>query len=155
MRKYFVSVKNVEELKREYRKLAKRLHPDLGGNEKEFIAMKDEYDMLFEELKTKKDGENNGRFQEIIDELLKFGDIIEIEIVGSWIWIDGNTYPLRDKLGRGGLGLQYSGGKKKWYWTEDTFKKSRYKQKSMDELREVYGSVKVSGQGQEKQAIAG
>ena len=45
--KYFSSsIKSVEELKAEYRKLAKQYHPDAGGNAQDFEVMKSEYDAL-------------------------------------------------------------------------------------------------------------
>ncbi|XKK24957.1 hypothetical protein HFP65_28225 [Bacillus sp. CB62A.1] len=47
--KFFQSVTSIEELKKQYKKLAKN-HPDLGGKHEDFIALKKEYDRLFEQL---------------------------------------------------------------------------------------------------------
>lgn len=44
--KYFTGCVTQRELKKRYRELAKKLHPDHGGNQDEFIAMKNEYDRL-------------------------------------------------------------------------------------------------------------
>ena len=54
---YFNNVKNIAELKNQYRKLALTLHPDRGGNAKEFSAMQIEYERLFAELKNAKDNQ--------------------------------------------------------------------------------------------------
>ena len=37
-----------EEVKQAFRKLAQRLHPDVGGNEAEFMALKEAYDTLID-----------------------------------------------------------------------------------------------------------
>ena len=54
---YFNNVKNIAELKNQYRKLALTLHPDRGGNAKEFAALQIEYERLFAELKNAKDNQ--------------------------------------------------------------------------------------------------
>lgn len=41
---YFEGIQNLEHLKERYKKLAKELHPDLGGNEEEFTTMKIQYE---------------------------------------------------------------------------------------------------------------
>ena len=45
-RKYFTGCTTKQELKKRYRELAKQLHPDHGGSNDEFVAMKSEYDDL-------------------------------------------------------------------------------------------------------------
>lgn len=49
--KFFQSVTTLEELKKQYKKLAKKHHLDLGGNEKNFIAVKVEFDQLIYALR--------------------------------------------------------------------------------------------------------
>lgn len=46
--KYFVGVKNEEELKAKFRELAKQLHPDRGGSHNEFTSMQNEYEYVLE-----------------------------------------------------------------------------------------------------------
>ncbi|PEV89704.1 molecular chaperone DnaJ, partial [Bacillus cereus] len=94
--KFFQSVTTLEELKKQYKKLAKKHHPDCGGKHEDFIALKKEYDRLFEQLHSNSGTQNNGAYQNIIDELIKYD--IEIEIIGTWIWVTGNTYSLKTEL---------------------------------------------------------
>ena len=48
---YFNEVNNLNELKSRFRQLAFKLHPDKGGNEKEFSAMQQEYEARYRQLK--------------------------------------------------------------------------------------------------------
>lgn len=41
---YFKGCRNLEEIKRKYKTLAKRLHPDAGGNDEDFSRLNSEYD---------------------------------------------------------------------------------------------------------------
>ena len=77
----------------------------------------------------------------IINELIKYDDI-NIDIIGSWLWVGGNTYAIKDELKL--LGFKWSKGKSKWYFTKDiTTAKKRYGKKSYDDLKSIYGCETV------------
>ncbi len=44
--KYFKDCNTIEEVKKAFKPLAMKLHPDKGGKQEEFIAMKQEYDRI-------------------------------------------------------------------------------------------------------------
>ena len=51
--KYFAQCKNLEELKKEFRRLAMLHHPDRGGDQETMKAINNEYDAVFPALKLK------------------------------------------------------------------------------------------------------
>lgn len=144
-KKYFKGIKTIEELKKAYKEFAKKLHPDLGGDTISFQEMSSEYDVLLKDLKANKENKttkDDDKFKDIINELVKYNELT-IEIIGTWLWVGGNTYQLKDIIKN--LGLLWSKGRKKWYYTSDTIdaKNKHYKKKTYDELKKSYGYVKV------------
>jgi curved DNA-binding protein CbpA len=135
---FFQSVTNLEELKKQYRKLALKHHPDKGGNEKDFIQLKKEYDQLFEKLN--KTEETSNAYKNIIDSLINFD--IDLEIIGTWVWVSGpNTFAIKDQLKE--LGFKWAGKKKAWYWHEGEYKAMHKKNFSLDEIRTMHEVKKI------------
>lgn len=150
MTNYFSST-TIEDLKKEYKKLAKKYHPDLNkgmDTTKLFVEVNAQYEKLFARLKNSdknsyqhKESFDDSSFRSIIDILIRHSDI-NIEIVGSWIWVSGNTYAIRGELKD--LGFKFSKSNKKWYFGEVSGKKK--KAMSWDKKVELYGvdTVQVS-----------
>lgn len=143
--KYFAGVATIEELKKEYKRLAKKYHPDLNKDSDTTKIMSDinnEYEYLFEMLKdskTEKSGHHaTGDYRSVIDSLIKFD--ITVDIIGSWVWVYGNTYAIKESLKA--LGFKWSGSNKKWYWTEEPLAK-RKKAISYDAKIAKYGKETV------------
>lgn len=162
MKTYFSNVQTLDELRKQYRDLLKKYHPDNGGSEEETKAINVEYERLFKTLKNKhtrqqdtadnktdsKTSYDNMRYNFEEDELLRemlqkvihLSDIT-IEIIGNWLWISGNTYQYRKELKD--LGFKFAGQKKSWYWHSDAFRKRCHRKLSMDDIRSYYGSTEV------------
>ena len=149
---YFFNVQTAEELKKEYKKWAVKLHPDNGGDAEQFKDMQAEFTKLFNVLKNvhiKKDGttweatgdrattETAEQFMDIIEKLMFIPDI-SVELCGSWIWVSGNTKEYRELLK--GLDFKYSGNKKMWYYQNDGVRRYHKKAWTIDEIRNAYGS---------------
>ena len=163
--KYFKDVRTLEELRRQYKELLKKYHPDnANGSTEATQEINAEYDKLFKVLKDKHennsnktadstntkrsdynknmyDWENDKALREVLQKIINF-DGIEIEIVGTWIWVSGNTYSYKKELKE--LGFKWASQKKQWYFHTDVFKKKSHKTLSMDDIRSYYGSTKVN-----------
>ena len=152
--KFFKNINTLEELKKEYRRLAMKYHPDRGGDAETMKAVNNEHDVLFEVLKkahnekaandttgkTRPTTETPEAFRDIVSVLLKM-DGIEVELCGCWLWIDGDTRPHKDALKL--AGCRWSPNKKKWYWRHEGDGGRRYHKKggyTMDEIRAFHGS---------------
>ena len=133
--KYFSECKTIEDVKSTYRKLAMKLHPDCGGSAQAFTEMSAEYKVAFERFKNvfrNKDGEtyekenteNPEMFKDIIDKIIHFEDV-KIEIIGTWIWVSGNTRPYADELKS--LNFHWCRNKVAWSFHTEPFKRRRGK----------------------------
>ena len=158
--KYFKNVHTLEELRKQYKELLKKYHPDnANGSTEATQEINAEYDRLFRLLKDKHennsdnithkeseysknmyDWENDRSLREVLQKIINF-DGIEIEIVGAWIWLSGNTYNYKKELKE--LGFKWASQKKQWYFHTDIFRKKSHKSLSMDDIRSYYGSTKV------------
>ena len=162
MTTYFKNVSTLEDLRKQYKELLKKFHPDnASGSTQATQEINAEYDRLFSALKDKHESrsagstenENKTEFNKMKydlkeDELLRtmlqkvihLSDIT-IEIIGNWIWISGNTYQYRKEFKD--LGFKFAGQKKSWYWHSEAFRKRSHKKLSMDDIRNYYGSTEI------------
>lgn len=145
--KYFTECKTLDELKRQYRRLAMLHHPDVGGDLETMKAINNEYAARFEVLKGQHNAaadeyhqttETPEEFRDIIEALLRL-DGLEVELCGSWLWIGGNTREHKDELKA--AGCRWSNNKKLWYWHHAEEGHKWHKgSKSMSQIRNKYGS---------------
>lgn len=151
---YLTGVSTIEELKKMYKQLAKKFHPDLNLDKdttKDMVAINNEYDYLFTRLfsdKDKKAGHSvNDNFRSIVDILMqdKFS-AITIEIVGSWIWLSGSTFNVKDEIKE--LNFKWSKNNKKWYLGEILGKKKG--RMTWEQKVNLYG-VQVVKEGVQKE----
>lgn len=123
--KFIKDVTTLEELKRVYKKLALKYHPDMGGTDKEMAQINNEYEALFDKLKNthknkegeyyqKETTETPQEWQEIIHKLLTLKmENVSIEVIGAFLWVSGNTKPYKEELKA--LNMKWSNNKKSWY----------------------------------------
>lgn len=150
--KYFTTCHTLDELKKEYRRLTMIHHPDHGGDTATMAAINNEYAQRFEALKKAHNAQADEAHQTteapeefiaIISELLKYPGLI-VELCGSWLWISGDTRPVKEQLKS--AGCRWSSNKKMWYWhhSEDGAHWSRGR-KTMNQIRQKYGSQTYAG----------
>ena len=154
--KFFKDVKTVEELKRQYKALAFKHHPDKGGDVEDMKRINAEYDELLKivgNIHETADGKTYtkeqktdipDRFKDIINAIIGFN--CKIEICGAWIWVF-NAFAYKDRLKE--LGFFWCNGKKAWAWAEDpTTGKHRL---TLDEIRRIHGSEVIKEESADEQ----
>lgn len=159
--KYFANCKTLEDLKKEYRRLAMLHHPDVGGTVEEMQAINAAYDALHEVLKQAHNQqadeyhqttETPEEFRQIIETLLRM-DGLEVELCGSWLWIGGNTRAHKEELKA--AGCRWSSNKKLWYWRHAEEGHRWHKgNKTMNQIRSKYGSQTFRSGGADRLAEA-
>jgi len=153
--KFFTSsISTLEELRKQYKNLLKLHHPDNGGTKEASQQINNEYNQLFNILKAgyvhTAGTESRIDFTAETDEALREAlqktihlQGIEIEICGSWIWVSGNTYPVKAEIKA--TGYKWSKNKSMWYFHNGEYHRGGRKTYSMDNICMKYGSTAVSG----------
>ena len=163
MTRYFKSPQTLEELRKQYRDLLKKFHPDNeNGSEEITKAINTEYEQLFKVLKNRHESkttdkadneakkssyenmkynfEEDEKLREMLNKVIYF-EGITIEIIGNWLWIGGNTYQYRKELKE--FGFKWASQKKTWYWHSEAFRKRSHRNLSMNDIRDYFGSTEV------------
>lgn len=145
--KYFEGLSEEKEIKQRYKELAKKYHPDLGGDKEIMQAINAQYTSCMEGHY-----QRAGKSISEIDELMKNDENarkalmqvllfegIKIELCGSWIWITGQTKEVKENLKS--AGYRWAAKKKAWYWrpAEQAFKR-KCGSRSLSWIRDRYGS---------------
>ena len=147
--KEFQNVEGINEAKKIYKQLAKKLHPDMvGGDEESFKLLNAIYtDLIEHKIYFSNDFKIDVELEKIISLILHFENIT-IELVGSWVWVSGDTKEIKEKLKE--LGFKWASKKKMWFYGE--MKGRNPQEKSMEEIKSKYGSETLKSK--EKKEIA-
>jgi len=145
---------DVDSLKKAYFKLAKVYHPDAGGTKEQFQKLQKEYEGLFKTIMSGSNLSANDIANEIeLDEnLRKAVDAIigipqlNLELIGKWIWVSGNTYPIRNELKN--AGFMFAPVKKMWYYKG--IESAGRGKLTIDEIRKKYGTQAIQKEGMKK-----
>jgi hypothetical protein len=168
--KFFTAQMTREEIKAKYRELAKRWHPDLGGDTATMQAINAEYAWAMDAAtRTERPDANESTYQwhaannetlrQKIEEAVRMFarfTAIEIEICGAWIWIHGTakrgTSPENDAVIDLLKAHQYRFAAHKALWYYPVVPSKSHSSHSMEEIRSMYGSQFVkTGQQQHQQ----
>lgn len=97
-------IKDLDDLKKQYRQLALKYHPDRGGTNEQMQVINAEHERLrnlllkgstLTEEQKKNEVEIDNTFRVIIDEIIHI-EGIEIELIGKWLWVGSNLNPERN-----------------------------------------------------------
>jgi hypothetical protein len=155
MTTFFSGLNTVADIKAAYRRLAKEYHPDLNHDRDTTRTMQQinaEYHAALElqngrgqvgtDGKTRTYKYNCETEQDIMDKIAELLALdlpgCEVWLIGFWIWVQGDTRPVKDTLKD--AGLSWHSKRKAWYW-KPFAGKTRYNGRvSLGQLAEHYGA---------------
>lgn len=149
--KYFNGISDLQDLKKQYKVLAFKNHPDRGGNTQDMQQINAEYDFLMKKIINDSDSSNYSssstweskeahteaeqRMKEALDKIINLDGLI-IEIIGVWLWVSGDTMIHKDAIKAAGLKWNYKISK--WLFVGS---KSRGRgNMPIEEIRKKHGS---------------
>ena len=149
--KWFNECGTIEQVKTTYKKLAKQYHPDLGGDTLTMQEINKEYAFAsskaikganLSDEETESEIQFSEEYRQAIEKIIHLEGIV-IEVVGYWIWVTANTYPVRATLKD--AGFLFAPKKLAWYFRTGEYKVKKGGKKSLDEIRSKYGSEILKG----------
>jgi len=162
MKEYFAGIKTLEALKAEYKRLVKIYHPDVSGfdSTEEMKQINAQYDAMVKRIASnpahedfkRANTENVEMFKDLIAKLVRMAGI-QIEICGTWVWVTGKTFSLKEALKA--AGFRWSANKKAWYWyAPENAPKNIRRGATMEYIRERYGSKIIANDENEALTVA-
>jgi hypothetical protein len=143
----FKGIEGINEAKKVYKELAKKLHPDVGGDNEMFKMLNEVYNNILENgLNFLNDSEFDLELEKVISKILHFENLI-IEVIGSWIWLSGETKSIKEELKE--LGFRWRSKKKMWSYGEMKGKRN-HKEQNLDSIKAKYGCQEVRTKSREK-----
>ncbi len=118
--KHLNDLTTIDQVKTQYLTLAKQLHPLTGGSIEQMKELNDEYGkacalILVENSLAPEEFESqmydSEQYREVLEKINPLVGI-EIEVIGQWIWVTGDTYGVKDDLKA--AGLYYASKRKAW-----------------------------------------
>lgn len=81
------------------------------------------------------------RLREQLNKIIHIQNII-IDLVGSWLWISGNTYVVRKYLKENNF--KYAHKKKNWYWHGTPYRKYNNKEYTLEEIKKMFKTQRIN-----------
>ena len=149
-----------EQLRKAYISLIRKFHPDKGGDTDTCKLVNTLYEQFANKLKNihemkgdrtaeekthfEDSGEIDDKVKDVIFTLSVFP--LDLEICGSWLWVTGQTWLYSKQLKA--CGCIFASKKKAWCFHVDEWNRKKKHKLTLDEIRDLHGSVKVSNSHQ-------
>lgn len=163
---YFQHCTTAAEINNVYRALRVALHPDNGGDTAAFQVLGQQHAAALAALEhptataaggtpaelpaaviglpeRSNSSDMPAALLELIDKASQIPGV-SVELCGSWLWVTGNTRPVKDALKE--LGFRFSANKKAWYWRDPSqpYHRRGRRHYNMEEIRDLHGSQKLA-----------
>lgn len=158
--KYFNHCKTQADIRKLFHELVTIHHPDKGGDLATMQEISAEYSLAVaknlkgENLSSEENNEQlelSEKYRKAIEAIINLPGI-DIEVVGTWVWVRGATFQHRSKA-RGGTGILQEAGflyaNKKdaptaWFFRTEENKVKSFKKQSLEEIKAKYGSISIN-----------
>lgn len=153
MKQYFEHLKTVEEVKRWYRHLAQEHHPDRGGDLRTMQEVNAQYHAKLRALNGQESRKEDGssyqyRYDQAVEEavankiaeLLALNLPVDCALIGTWLWVSGDTRPWKEQLKT--IGFKWHPTRACWFWHEGKWKGGQSRA-GLDGLAMRYGYKSV------------
>ena len=159
-----------QEVKKLFSTLAHAHHPDHAGGDNETMRLiLEAYHKRLEELDGYTASDEKGqphtytynRAREDAQTFAAYSAAIIspeliVEMVGTWVWVTGNTRAHKDEIKALSAGFEWQGKRKAWYWKPYTRRRTRYAEdKTLDEIKNMYGAERMQPQAEARPASIG
>ena len=138
-------------LKKAYRKAAMKYHPDRNPDGLEIMKLVNQaFDFLKKHLgkwstgwaedATKRAKATGSVIDQVMKLWAKVAHLpgIKGEVIGTWLWITGDTRAVKDHLKA--AGFRFSPKKRAWFWHAPGYRKRSNRTFEMGEIRQMWGS---------------
>lgn len=152
---YFKNISSIEELKKRYKELALKYHPDReGGDTATMQEINNEYKYFCDNptftFKHEGDKEDLNVYSEVLSKIINLKGIV-IELIGAWLWVSGDTKAHKNELKE--AGFWYAPKKQMWYFRPKEMKSKNHKPLNINEIRNKYGSDVIKKEKEKNQPI--
>ncbi len=152
MDSYFARCATVAEVKSEYRRLAMLHHPDRGGDTATMQAVNAAYHDALKRMDGQTtngtdnkphtyryDAQRESEIAAALAKILAIKMTATVALIGNWIWVTGDTKPVKEELKA--LGCCWHAKRVAWYWRPEEQKyMHRYASHAdLGDLAAVYG----------------
>lgn len=155
MNNYFSQLSTVDEIKKVYRSLAFEHHPDRGGDHATMQTINRQYHDALKRCDNQKSTTDNGKEyayrydenleQSTIEAIYKLISLnmahVTIALIGTWVWVTGDTKPHKDALKA--IGCRWHRERECWFYTAKPHK-GFYSKNGLLSLAKKYGYADMS-----------
>lgn len=163
---FFTNCQTVNEVKSEYRRLCFIHHPDVGGDTATMQQLNAAYHNALKTFHGQTSKGNDGKdhtyyYNEEVEQAVmdKINELlalqlpnVDILLVGTWIWVTGDTRPVKDQLKA--IGLKWHSKRSKWFFHTKSYRRRYNDKASFNDLCEIYGVKGYKAQAEEREALA-